>query len=102
MHKWQVITACPAALQVISFAGELLSNAEGLLRDGLHTSEVADGYTKAADKASVRLCSKLGNHCNSVSTATAPVACQDCGYVCLTNLLTGTCPVMDAGAGGDR
>ena len=44
--------ACRAALQVISFAGELLSNAEGLLRDGLHTSEVADGYTKAADKAS--------------------------------------------------
>ena len=36
--------------QVISFAGELLSNAEGLLRDGLHTSEVADGYTKAAEK----------------------------------------------------
>jgi T-complex protein 1 subunit theta len=45
-----VTTACLAALQVISFAGELLSNAEGLLRDGLHTSEVADGYTKAADK----------------------------------------------------
>lgn len=36
---------------VISFAGELLSNAEGLLRDGLHTSEIADGYTKAAAKA---------------------------------------------------
>lgn len=36
---------------VITFAGELLANAEGLLRDGLHTSEVADGYTKAAAKA---------------------------------------------------
>mmetsp|Transcript_11966 Transcript_11966/g.35927 ORF Transcript_11966/g.35927 Transcript_11966/m.35927 type:complete len:556 (-) Transcript_11966:2647-4314(-) len=36
---------------VISFAGELLANAEGLLRDGLHTSEVADGYTRSAAKA---------------------------------------------------
>ena len=39
-------------LQVLAFAGELLSNAESLLRDGLHTSEVADGYSKAAAKAS--------------------------------------------------
>lgn len=38
-------------LQVLAFAGELLSNAESLLRDGLHTSEVADGYSKAAAKA---------------------------------------------------
>lgn len=38
--------------QVLAFAGELLSNAESLLRDGLHTSEVADGYSKAAAKAS--------------------------------------------------
>ena len=37
-----------SALQVVSFAGDLLSGAEGLLRDGLHTSEVADGYAKAA------------------------------------------------------
>lgn len=37
-------------MQVISFAGELLANAEGLLRDGLHTSEVADGYTRSAAK----------------------------------------------------
>jgi len=36
---------------VISFAGELLGAAEALLRDGLHTSEVADGYGKAAAKA---------------------------------------------------
>lgn len=38
--------------QVVSFAGDLLSAAEGLLRDGLHTSEVADGYAKAAAKVS--------------------------------------------------
>ena len=37
-------------VQVVSFAGDLLSSAEGLLRDGLHTSEVAEGYTKAANK----------------------------------------------------
>jgi T-complex protein 1 subunit theta len=36
---------------VLSFAGELLSNAEGLLRDGLHPTEVADGYAKAGAKA---------------------------------------------------
>ena len=35
---------------MISFAGELLSGAESLLRDGLHTSEVADGYVQAAAK----------------------------------------------------
>lgn len=64
-------------LQVISFAGELLSNAEGLLRDGLHTSEVADGYTKAADKASVRFhfCSETADH---------TVLLQDCSFMCPT------------------
>ena len=36
--------------QVITFAGELLTHAEGLLRDGLHTAEIADGYQKACDK----------------------------------------------------
>lgn len=47
---------------MISFAGELLSNAEGLLRDGLHTSEVADGYTKAADKASAHTLQRIRAH----------------------------------------
>ena len=42
---------CSLAAQVLSIAGELLSNAEGLLRDGLHTAEVADGYVHAAAKA---------------------------------------------------
>ena len=35
---------------MVTFAGELLGAAEALLRDGLHTSEVADGYGKAAAK----------------------------------------------------
>lgn len=37
-------------VQVLAFGGELLSNAEGLLRSGLHTTEVADGYIKAGSK----------------------------------------------------
>ncbi len=41
-------------VQVLSLGGEFLNNAEGLLRDGLHTSEIADGYQKAALK--VRFC----------------------------------------------
>ena len=36
---------------VLSFAGELLSKAEKLLRDGLHPTEIADGYSKAGSKA---------------------------------------------------
>jgi len=36
--------------QVLSLAGELLGNAEGLLREGLHTAEIADGYHKALEK----------------------------------------------------
>lgn len=40
-------------LQVLTLAGELLGNAEVLLRDGLHTSEIADGYQRASDKVSI-------------------------------------------------
>ncbi|XP_058106524.1 T-complex protein 1 subunit theta-like [Magnolia sinica] len=35
---------------MISFAGELLQNAEELLRMGLHPSEIISGYTKAINK----------------------------------------------------
>lgn len=34
--------------QVISLAGELLSLAEELIRDGLHPSEILEGYKKAS------------------------------------------------------
>ena len=34
----------------ISFAGELLQNAEELIRMGLHPSEIISGYTKAINK----------------------------------------------------
>ncbi|WZN65302.1 subunit theta of T-complex protein 1 [Chloropicon roscoffensis] len=36
------------ANMVMSIAGELLSKSESLLRDGLHPTEVAEGYAKAA------------------------------------------------------
>jgi len=36
---------------VVSLGGELLGMAEGLLKDGLHPSEIIDGYTKAATAA---------------------------------------------------
>ncbi|KAJ9525435.1 hypothetical protein QJQ45_003170 [Haematococcus lacustris] len=36
---------------VLTFGGELLSNAEALLRDGLVTAEIADGYSRAGAKA---------------------------------------------------
>jgi T-complex protein 1 subunit theta len=36
---------------VLSFAGELLKLAEGLLKSGLHTAEVVSGYQKALDQA---------------------------------------------------
>lgn len=35
---------------VISFAGELLKLAEDLLRNGLHTAEIVEGYQRAYDK----------------------------------------------------
>ena len=35
---------------VLTLGGELLANAEGLLRDGLHTAEISDGYQRAAAK----------------------------------------------------
>jgi T-complex protein 1 subunit theta len=36
---------------VVSLAGELLDNAGALLREGLHTTEIAEGYEKASFKA---------------------------------------------------
>jgi len=35
---------------VVSLAGELLSNAEELIREGLHPSEIVEGYQKAVNK----------------------------------------------------
>lgn len=40
---------------VVTFGGELLGMAEDLLRDGLHPTEIVDGYTKAAEAALLML-----------------------------------------------
>ena len=61
-------------IQVVSFAGDLLSSAEGLLRDGLHTSEVAEGYTKAANKVGPRNFPLYEPFCG------LPLACNICVY----------------------
>jgi hypothetical protein len=50
-----LLFGCALCCQVLTLAGELLGNAEVLLRDGLHTSEIADGYQRASDKASAGL-----------------------------------------------
>lgn len=44
---------------VVAFAGELLSQAEGLLREGLTTGEVADGYARTAARSLELLENKL-------------------------------------------
>lgn len=50
-RRRQLARLPPAPPQVLSFAGELLANAESLLRDGLHPTEIADGYAKAGAQA---------------------------------------------------
>lgn len=35
---------------VVTLGGELLGQAEGLIKEGLHTSEIIEGYTKAKEK----------------------------------------------------
>jgi T-complex protein 1 subunit theta len=40
---------------VITFAGELLGQAESLLRMGVHPSEIVEGYKKAMERASTVL-----------------------------------------------
>ena len=40
---------------VITLAGELLAQAENLLRIGVHPSEIVEGYKRAADKAAAEL-----------------------------------------------
>ena len=42
--------------QVLTLAGELLDKAQDLLKEGLTTTEVADGYMKAATKVGVVNC----------------------------------------------
>ena len=47
----------------ISFSGELLQNAEELIRMGLHPSEIISGYTKAINKVCWRLLNRVDDLC---------------------------------------
>lgn len=53
-----VALTSPATLS----AGELLSQAEGLLRIGVHASEVVEGYRKAST-AALRMLEELSCRC---------------------------------------
>lgn len=43
-------------VQVLTLAGNLLDKAQGLLKEGLTTTEVAEGYTKATTKVRLIIC----------------------------------------------
>lgn len=45
-----VLASTLDGMQVLTLAGELLDKAQGLLKEGLTTTEIADGYMKAATK----------------------------------------------------
>lgn len=60
-------------LQVITLAGELLDKAGALLKEGLTTTEIADGYAKASEKArSAALTARSGRALPSPCALLAP------------------------------
>ena len=63
-------------LQVLTLAGELLDKAQGLLKEGLTTTEIADGYMKAAVKVW---------HANLFSTLASQVG------ICLLHMVIHNC-----------
>jgi T-complex protein 1 subunit theta len=72
----------------VSFAGELLSQTEELLRMGLHTSEIIAGYQKAYDKlneimptlcASVRPCTDPKNEVELTRVLAPVIMAKQCG-----------------------
>jgi T-complex protein 1 subunit theta len=72
---------------VISFAGELLKNAEELIRQGLHTSEIVSGYQRAFEKAQEllpQLVYKSVENCRDPVQLTEAIcsvlATKQCGY----------------------
>ncbi|KAL2455427.1 T-complex protein 1 subunit theta [Forsythia ovata] len=70
----------------ISFAGELLQNAEELIRMGLHPSEIISGYTKAINK-SVEILEDLvekGSE-NMNEDKLCPLTAEACIQVCPKN-----------------
>ena len=94
----------------MSIAGELLSMSESLLRDGLHPTEVAEGYAKAAKKCleyledlvegdnkdldfsnvsqvADRLRGTIKSKQNGYEDTLAPLVAQACVDVCLYSLI---------------
>jgi len=72
---------------VIVFAGELLQKADGLLRIGLHPSDIIEGYTKASKKAIELLeglvvseVKDIFNKENLKQALLAPIASKQFGY----------------------
>mmetsp|Transcript_31717 Transcript_31717/g.57630 ORF Transcript_31717/g.57630 Transcript_31717/m.57630 type:complete len:543 (-) Transcript_31717:57-1685(-) len=93
---------------VLTLGGELLAQAEGLIIDGLHPTEIADGYTKACEKAlaflddlvipgsadldlrnksaiSERLKSAISSKVNGYEDVLAPLVAEACIEVCPKN-----------------
>ncbi|RWV90591.1 hypothetical protein BHE74_00015444 [Ensete ventricosum] len=65
----------------ISFAGELLQNAEELIRMGLHPSEIISGYTKAINKVLSRIAVFAGGVDTSATETKGTVLIQSAEQV---------------------
>jgi hypothetical protein len=86
-------------LQVVTFAGELLDKAVDLLKEGLNTCEVADGYQIAADKVCIigllhpqaRPCTVHGRHrfLQIHRVSKHPVNKKASSYQCRKEAMTG-------------
>jgi T-complex protein 1 subunit theta len=96
---------------VVSFAGELLQQAEHLLRIGVHPSEIVEGYKKAAEICNAALeqmvCHTLDNPRDKQALAQVlrPVlASKQFGYEdMLANLVADAClAVMPPASGGKK
>ena len=66
------ITSSTKILQVITLAGELLDKAANLLHEGLTTTEVADGYERAAAKV------RIAASCHHAATSEYQAFCLLC------------------------
>mmetsp|Transcript_27562 Transcript_27562/g.39460 ORF Transcript_27562/g.39460 Transcript_27562/m.39460 type:complete len:565 (-) Transcript_27562:68-1762(-) len=92
---------------VVSFAGQLLTETEELIRMGLHTSEIISGYQKAADKLyellptlTVRPCTDPKDDVELSRVIRPVVMAKQCGMEhVLTPLISQACrSVMHASA----
>ena len=61
--------------QVLSLAGELLGKAEELLREGLHVTEIIEGYARAVTKVRRAPADVLHNLLHAVSLVLCATSC---------------------------